>query len=103
MKKLLKLSLLVVTSFFPRKLPIGMTKFNEWVQDIVLISGLPNNSTTRGLAATFILQIPPNIGYISIRRVSDMLVKAAANQVGAEVIKLNIEASNEKAESKEVN
>jgi len=82
MKNLLK----ILRSFFPRKLPIGMSSFNSWVDDIVLVSGLPNNESVRKLAANFILSIHSDVAYMSIRRVSNLLVKAAANQVAIEVL-----------------
>lgn len=77
----------ILNSFFPRKLPIGMTAFNVWVADVVALSGLPNNESTRRVAAMFILQLPPALAYLSIRKVSNQLIKAAANQVAAEVLR----------------
>ena len=81
----MKMLLLVVKSFFPRKLPTGMGEFNAWVQDIVLLSGLPDNMSTRRVAAMFLLQLPPALAYLSIRKISNQLIKAAANQVAVEV------------------
>src|ERR1700691_5872420 len=77
----------ILLSFLPRKLPTGMTSFNSWVKDIIVISGLPDNDSTRKVSAMFVLQVPPSIGYMSIRKVSNILVKAAANQVAVEVLK----------------
>lgn len=74
-------------SFIPRKLPIGKTSFYTWIDDVVYVSGLPNNTSTRRVASMFILQLPPALAYLSIRKVSNQLIKAAANQVAAEVLK----------------
>ena len=78
---------LKLTSFIPRRLPIGLTSFNRWVEDVVILSGLPNNASTRRVAAMFILSLPPTWGYASLRRISNQLIKAAANQVASEVLK----------------
>jgi hypothetical protein len=74
-----------IKSFFPRQLPTGKASFDAWVSDIVSISGLPDNASTRRVAAMFILQLPPALAYLSIRKVANQLIKAAANQVAAQV------------------
>jgi hypothetical protein len=81
-----------IFSFVPRKLPTGMTSFNSWVASIVELSGLPSNDTTRKLAATFILRVPTTIAFLSHRTISNQLIKAAANQVAAEVLKGDVQA-----------
>jgi hypothetical protein len=81
----------IVMSFWPRKLPIGMTTFEAWVTDLIRLSGLPDNATTRNAAASFILQMPPTVSHIPLRVLAKRLIKAAANQVAAAAIK----ASNE--------
>lgn len=73
-------------SFLPRRLPIGMTSFNAWVTDIILLTGLPNNESTRKVAAMFIFQVPPSQVYLPLRTVAKQLLKAAANQVAAQVV-----------------
>lgn len=87
MNKQLQQLLKVLSSFLPRRLPIGMKEFESWVYDIIRLSKLPDNASTRRVAALFILQVPPQVGYMSIRRVSNMLIKAASNQVASDVIK----------------
>lgn len=79
--------LLRLKSYFKRPLPKGMKEFEQWVSDIVALSGLPDNASTRRVAATFILHTPSNVARLSLRFVSNMLVKAAANQVAAQVVK----------------
>lgn len=83
--------LLLIKSFLPRKLPTGLTAFNAWIADIVAISGLPDNTSTRQTAAMFILHLPPALGYLSIRKISNQLIKAAANQVATEVLRISNE------------
>lgn len=77
----------ILKSFLPRRLPTGLGEFNEWVSDVILVSNLPDNSSTRHLAATFILHTPPNVAYLSIRNISNQLLKAAAYQVAMQVTK----------------
>ncbi len=93
MKKLLKIS----RSFLPRRLPTGLTEFNNWVKDVVELSELPNNDSTRRVAAQFIMQLPPALAYLSLRKVSNQLIKAAANQVAYQVAK---DIDNAKTEAK---
>jgi len=83
----LKRMLRLLKSFFPRKLPIGMTSFNKWIDDIIFVSGLPDNKSTRQLAANFILHAPPTVTYMSIRKISGLLARAASYQVAAEIVK----------------
>jgi hypothetical protein len=91
LKRLLKR----LTSFLPRPLPTGMTAFNQWVEDIIWLSSLPNNASTRKAAASFILQLRPTTGWISLHTTVRLLVKAAANQVALEVLR----SSEPKAET----
>jgi hypothetical protein len=91
LKRLLKR----LASYLPRPLPTGMTAFNQWVEEIIWLSGLPNNASTRKAAASFILQLRPNVGWISLHMTVRLLVKAAANQVALEVLR----SSDPKAET----
>jgi hypothetical protein len=82
----MKLFLLHLKSFLPRKLPIGMATYEAWLADIIELSGLPNNDSTRKVAAMFLLQAPPHVAYLPLRRVVALLIKTAANQVAANVV-----------------
>lgn len=68
-------------------MPTGMTAFNAWVNDIVALSGLPDNDSTRRVAAELILKVRPSVGYMPLRHVVNNLIKAASNQVAIQVIK----------------
>jgi hypothetical protein len=83
LKKLLKL----LNSFIPRRLPTGLTAFDRWVDAVLEYSGIDNTPKNRQVCAGFILQLPPTLGFISIHKASSMLIKAAANQVSAEVLR----------------
>ena len=73
--------------FIPRPLPTGLTAFNKWLAEIVALSGLPDNNSTRSLAATFIFNVPRHVHYLSYHAISKQLVRAAAIQVSAQVLK----------------
>jgi hypothetical protein len=64
-----------------------MSSFNSWVDEVVYISGLPNNESTKRVAAGFIFRLPASVYFLSTRHVAKQLVKAAAYQVAQEVLK----------------
>jgi hypothetical protein len=76
-----------IRSIIPRRLPTGMTAFNTWVAGIIAASGLPDNDSTRRLAAQFIFHVPNQVNYLSYRHIGNQLVKAAAYQVASQVEK----------------
>ena len=76
-----------ILGFIPRRLPKGMTEFNTLVSKIIVISGLPDNDSTRNLTAQFILHLPMSVYYLSPNFIAKQLVKAAAMQVSTQVIK----------------
>jgi excinuclease UvrABC helicase subunit UvrB len=92
-----------IKSYFPRALPVGMVEFNEWVAEVIYISGLPDNQSTRTLAADFIIRgVPLSWGSISVRTISKQLRRAAAMQVANAVRKENEPQPTLKIASKEV-
>jgi len=66
---------------------MGMTAFNAWLSGIVEVSGLPDNNSTRQLAAQFLFHIGRNRSYISTHAVVVQLKRAAVLQVASAVIK----------------
>lgn len=77
----------LLSKYIPRALPTGLIAFNTWVANIIKVSGLPDNASTRGLAARFIMALPSNRYYLSYHEISKQLIKAAAMQVSSQVIK----------------
>lgn len=90
-KRLLKL----VKAFLPRRLPTGLAAFNAWADSILAYSGLELNPKNRLICAGFILQLPPTWGFVSVHKASSLLIKAAANQVSASVLKEGLNGSQE--------
>lgn len=74
-------------SFIPRSLPTGMSEFDSWVYDIVRVSGLPDNDSTRRVAAQFLMFVGRTKAHLSIRAIAIELRKAAALQIANQVIK----------------
>lgn len=68
-------------------LPIGLTEFNSFVANIVRDSGLPDNDSTRRMAAIFVLEHPPHLGEVSWSYLIGKMRKAASNQVASQVLK----------------
>ena len=83
MRRLKKLWL-VVTSFWPLKLPQGMSAFNSLVEDVAELSGLPQNDKLKKVISLLILQLPPTTARVPKRLIVKQIQKAAANQVAAE-------------------
>lgn len=69
-----------------RRLPVGLAEFNQLVDDAVALSGIPANDKNKTVMAGLILKFSPDIGYITLRQVAALLIKAAANQVAMQVI-----------------
>lgn len=64
-------------------LPVGLNEFHAWADDVISLTPLPNNESIKFAVATIILELTPDDGYISKRKVATRLIKAAANQVAS--------------------
>lgn len=85
--KLCQRLLLKLKSYLPRPLPVGVAQFDAWVSDIITLSGLSDNLSTRKASASLIIQLPSTTGWISLRTVTALLLKAASNQVALSVLR----------------
>ena len=93
---------------FKERLPQGMTEFNQFVEDIADLSGLPMNDQLKKVSAMFVLQLPPVVSSVSKRYIISQLQKAAANQVSVAVLaeienKANIDETKDKASIESAN
>lgn len=70
-----------VLGLFPQKLPIGMTDFYLWADDVIELSGLPNNESVVFALATMVLHLPPTACYKSKEYFIRSLLKTASNQI----------------------
>lgn len=70
----------VLLSYFPTKLPHGMTEFEEWSRSIIAMSHCPDNESTRFTVAVMILHMDAAEDRKPKRFFVKKLNKAAANQ-----------------------
>ena len=72
-----------------RRLPTNLPSFNLWLDAVIECSGLPDNTSTRQLAATFIMHTPPTVTRLSIKHIADQLCRAASYQTAKAVLNGN--------------
>lgn len=89
MKKLIKKFM----ASFPSPLPFGMAEFEVWAKDIILISNLPDNDSTRFALASAIMHYPSSnkdntkaFSKVPKAFFGNILRKGGANQVAAGVM-----------------
>lgn len=82
MKKLL----LKLLSFFPSKLPLGMSDFKAWADEVVELAELPINDTMHWTLANMLIESDKLSDAKPKRFYVKRLRKAAVNQVAAFVM-----------------
>lgn len=83
-----KLSLLLaqLLSYFPRKLPVGLTEFHEWADRIIAQAGkFADDTSMRFALASMIIHIDSKVNKMSDQYFIRCLHKSAANQVSSQV------------------
>jgi hypothetical protein len=75
-----------VKGFFPTSLPVGMTAFNKWSDNIISTYDMPDNDSSRFVLSVLIQQAPYASCRYSDRYFANRFWKGASNQVAAEVI-----------------
>lgn len=81
-KNLLKL----VLSYFPSRLPVGMTEFKMWSDEIIALTGpLADPDSMRFAISSQIMHLAPQRCSVPKRYFVASLRKAAANQVASQV------------------
>lgn len=89
MKEILKRAKLAgrrLRALFPSKLPIGVTEFNAWADDIVELSGLPDNDSMRYTLAVVVLELPKTNAYRPKEFFIRALIKGACNQIVSQIM-----------------
>lgn len=72
--------------FIPVKLPIGMTAFDTFAEDILKRYNLPDKNDYRNAIATMILHMGPQKNFQSPRYFAKAILKSMANQIAYEKI-----------------
>lgn len=82
MPKLLK----IIRSYFPSKLPTGMTEMNKWLDDIVKLTGpIANERDMHFVLCSILIHADVKFGYLPKRYFVTRLIKSAANQVASQI------------------
>ncbi len=84
-KKVLKVLLLQVTSNFKMTLPVGLTEFEQWAQDIIVLSKAPDNDSVRFALASIIINLKHDQPKQSKKYCAGILIKGMATQVASSV------------------
>lgn len=79
--KLLKQAL----SYLPTPLPTGMTEFKDWQDEILSLSKVPDNDSTRFASAVMILHLDATTDRKAKRYFIKALNKSAANEIANSV------------------
>lgn len=90
---------LIFTSFFPSTLPQGMVELDKWLDDVITLSGLPNNDSMRFTASSMILHVNADNDNKPKRYFAKAMRKAAANQVASYKMQEMKEAQLQKAKA----
>lgn len=73
-----------VLSFLPTALPVGMTEFNAWANNIVELTGpIADKDSLIWVASQEIMRMPPGKSRVPKRTFVNILRKFAANQLAA--------------------
>lgn len=67
-------------------LPVGVTEFHEWSDEIIRLANAPNNDSTRFALATMILHVTPEKDKVPHSYFVAMLRKSMSNQVAAGIM-----------------
>lgn len=81
----LKYVLTVLKSFIPGLLPVGITEFTAWSNDIILLTNFADVDSLRFAIASMVIHLPANTWLISKHHFVRGLRKSAANQVASQV------------------
>lgn len=78
--------LLTLKSYFSTKLPVGLTSFNAWADDIILLSGeFADKDSMRFAIASILIHADAKHGSLPMQFFVKRLRKSAANQVASQV------------------
>lgn len=79
-------SLLVLRSYFPRRLPVGLTEFHEWADRIISLAGqFADADSMKWALASQVMHLGAQKAAVSDQYFIRSMRKAAANQVASQV------------------
>jgi len=83
----LKRLLQVLLSYLPRRLPVGRTEFEKWTSEIIGMSAIEDNDSTRFAIAAMVTHQDATQDHVPQRRFVRQLNKTASNQIALSIIK----------------
>ena len=82
-------------SYFPTRLPVGLTEFNAWSSSIIDLAGnFADEDSMRWAIANMVMHLPSTKSRVSKNYFVQCLTKTAANQVAGQVF-INIKEKQE--------
>lgn len=91
-----------VLSYFPSKVPTGMTAYRKWQEEIIALVGpIADERSLRWAIANMVMHAPSDGAFLSKQYFVKRLIKTAANQLSAQVfqdIKAEQEAEQQAAQ-----
>lgn len=74
-----------ILSYLPTKLPVGMTAFEKFCDEVIELSGqFADRDSMVYAIASMVIHAPSTSGYITKNRLVNQLIKSAANQVASQ-------------------
>lgn len=81
-----KLIVRYLASYIPTPLPIGMTEFDAWAKDVLSLTPLPDNDSTRFALASIIPHQKAEHYRVAKIKFVNLLMKSASNQIAGGVM-----------------
>lgn len=73
-------------SYFPTKLPVGMTEFHAWADEIIKLTGkIADEDSLKFALANMVMHLKSDLAHVSKNYFVNSLRKGAANQVASQV------------------
>ena len=80
--KQFKFYLLLARSYFPTALPVGVTAFNKWADDIITLTGpIADEQSLKFAIATQVMHAPNDKSALPMQWFVRRILKTAANQI----------------------
>lgn len=86
MKAKLKKVLSLLKACLPSPLPVGLTQYEEWSNEVIELAGAPNNDSTKFTVAVMILHLDSTAAYKPKIFFVKSLKKAMSNQTVSQII-----------------
>jgi len=86
MEKVIKTLTKVWKHHVPQSLPIGMTEFDHWSDEIIENYGFPQNDSTKFTLSTMVMHLDHEAAKVPYKTFAKRIKKSMANQIAGEVM-----------------